>query len=429
MRRGCACGLDPRRGAAAVISTTRARDFFRRPLLEPSWHRRQRRARGQARLLVRLGSAAGLLSAHHSAQRQPGMQQRSNGARGAKGNPPGGRAGDPAVLPGPRAPLWSCGPCGKADNWACRVARRGCGRDAPRRIQAAARTAAQVHLAKVDRGQMAGRPVGTRSPEAERIGRLEEEVRQLRAAARVHSQVPAPPSPSPEDDKSSTDAVVEKLRAEIQALEGIDGAEQLLGAKRDRLRALQQERLAAKPVHQQLRDLQGKLDRKEKALQRRIDVELPALAKAAQEARDAHAKAQLEAETLRAEISNLQAQLVQVLAAQNTSRLPREEEAWNKAGAMLHAIRDAVGEGPVRDQIVQLGTQLHDLFEKTRPPAAGAEPDAMAEDGGPAKRTWQEGPGVAQGSAAAAPGAQVGAATAATGAASASGPSDYRMEG
>ena len=37
---------------------------------EPAWHKRQRSRRANARVLVRLGSAAGLLAAHHSAQKE-----------------------------------------------------------------------------------------------------------------------------------------------------------------------------------------------------------------------------------------------------------------------------------------------------------------------------------------------------------------------
>ncbi len=46
---------------------------------EPAWHRRQRRARGWARTLTRLGAAANLLSGHHSAQPHQAMGRWQNG--------------------------------------------------------------------------------------------------------------------------------------------------------------------------------------------------------------------------------------------------------------------------------------------------------------------------------------------------------------
>jgi hypothetical protein len=81
---------------------------------EPAAHRRQRRKRADARVLLRLGSAAGLLAKHHSAQRQPAM---TNGV---------GEKWYPIVLRGPREPLWECHGCGVHDNWACRTECRGC---------------------------------------------------------------------------------------------------------------------------------------------------------------------------------------------------------------------------------------------------------------------------------------------------------------
>ncbi len=65
---------------------------------EPAWHRRQRRRRATARVLVRLGAAAGLLQGHHSAQRGAGLAPSAMPAphaaadRGARVS--GGRGGE-----------------------------------------------------------------------------------------------------------------------------------------------------------------------------------------------------------------------------------------------------------------------------------------------------------------------------------------------
>ena len=47
----------------------------------------------------------------------------------------------PAVLRGPRSPLWGCR-CGEPSNWACRVRCRGCDAAGPRRVFTAAKAAA-----------------------------------------------------------------------------------------------------------------------------------------------------------------------------------------------------------------------------------------------------------------------------------------------
>ncbi len=82
---------------------------------EPAWHRRQRRARAYARVLVRLSSARSLLSGHHSAQRAgPSM---------AKHEP---KHLSRLVQGAPRFPLWTCAGCGATDNWGDRDGCRRC---------------------------------------------------------------------------------------------------------------------------------------------------------------------------------------------------------------------------------------------------------------------------------------------------------------
>ena len=105
----------------SLLATTTTRTW------EPAWHRRARSQRAQARTLLRLGKAAELLQAHHSAQRDMSTKT--------------GR--EPAVLPGPRKPIWGCS-CGHADNWACRVRCQRCDKAAPQRFSDAARAAAKT---------------------------------------------------------------------------------------------------------------------------------------------------------------------------------------------------------------------------------------------------------------------------------------------
>ncbi len=171
MRAAVGCGSAPRRGArrllrsrvlgfwlhaagaalsrpgwAAALRCLRlvrpaAADGATRQHGEPSWHRRARRARGEARVLLRLDAARAKLAAHHSSAF--GGMQRQRGGRSAHGSVADGSAGQHAAAkqlllslldgafgakqrgkgggrgPGPagqqRAGEWAC-PCGFRTN-------------------------------------------------------------------------------------------------------------------------------------------------------------------------------------------------------------------------------------------------------------------------------------------------------------------------
>ncbi len=120
LRRGVLSGArDARRqrAAASRVATTQRSG-------EPAWHRRQRRARAQARVIARLAAAKGCLAGHHSAQR--------NSAAISDGEKHMAKQSADAAAPSnaKRGPLWSCN-CGAVDNWADRKKCRVCNRDAP----------------------------------------------------------------------------------------------------------------------------------------------------------------------------------------------------------------------------------------------------------------------------------------------------------
>ncbi len=110
------CSL-PRGGpapAAASLRTASLRASTAQRAGEPAWHRRQRRARGNARALVRIAAAARLLGQHHSAQRSPMPNaQKGRGAGTGKGGGGGGggKSGNGGngsqALPGD----WACHIC------------------------------------------------------------------------------------------------------------------------------------------------------------------------------------------------------------------------------------------------------------------------------------------------------------------------------
>ena len=118
------------------------------------------------------------------------------------------------------------------------------------------------------------------------------ELARLKAQLRGHEVVAGSEgaSPTQDDAKESCDIDVEQLREHIKLLGNINGAEAVLAEKKAQLEAALQRRWDAKPVRQQLRDLQNKLDRKEKNLEKRQNVDLPSLRGAERAAAEAVTK-------------------------------------------------------------------------------------------------------------------------------------------
>ncbi len=119
--RPIAASVSARVGAGCPLATARR-------CAEPAWHRRQRRQRGAARVLLRLAGAANLLHGHHSAQ---------GGSRAASAMP-NGRAGNlPSFGGNGQSPLsarWDCHACGIEANFASRNRCRACGIHRPSAI-------------------------------------------------------------------------------------------------------------------------------------------------------------------------------------------------------------------------------------------------------------------------------------------------------
>lgn len=113
-----------------VAASTR-RPLFSAVTAEPAWHRRLRRQRQAARVLLAVQRARAQATSHHGYGGGMATTQRTDD-----------------VLPGPKRPCWGC-PCGEANNWASRLCCKGCAKQAPRRIAAAARAAAEKRFAGV----------------------------------------------------------------------------------------------------------------------------------------------------------------------------------------------------------------------------------------------------------------------------------------
>ena len=144
--------------------------------------------------------------------------------------------------------------------------------------------------------------------------------------------------------------------------------------KRSRVKCLQDERQAARPLHQQLRDIQTKLDKKEKTLQRRKDSELPDLRMRLEEAQANLSKGETEVKKLKDEIAELRARKEQALASQavDAQEPPTDRgKGWKRAEEVLQGLRVLCAEGQLQEQFQKLQQE----FDSLKPlPSSAAQP-------------------------------------------------------
>ncbi len=222
------------------------------------------------------------------------------------------------VLSGPKSPTWCCS-CGEASNWASRIRCRGCGKGASQSTADKARAAAKQQPApsrwKPPSGAWTHGPPpapAALGKQAARIKQLEGEVRKLRQGATDA----AGDASGASDTKEGTDEEVDALRRDIKSLEGMSEGESLLASKKQKLQALQAARQASKPLHHQLRDIQGKIDRKERALARKVNNDLPRLRKAVETAQASVDQAVLDVQEAETELEKLRSQKEKLVAAE-----------------------------------------------------------------------------------------------------------------
>ncbi len=272
----------------------------RRP--EPAWHRRERAQRSQQRLLLRAVGAASALSQHHGTAMAP------NGHRDQ-----------------PKAD-WLCKSCKGRDDkpfrnfghraacHKCHVSKGSCfwKRVAPGPPRSGTTLAErQVLQQKIDEKY------------AQRIRQKDTELARLKERLRKQEEATAgsvAASSAQEEPKDGTDDDAEQLKEHVKMLGKIPGTEVVLAEKQALLEAALQRRRAAKPVRQQLRELQNKLDRREKNLEKRRDVDLPNLREAERAAKDAVAKAEEEIEEIEAGIIELRTERDRLQASEPAER-------------------------------------------------------------------------------------------------------------
>ena len=194
---------------------------------EPTSHRRARRARGQARVLLRLGSAAGLLRQHHSySHNDMAPPQRKGSPRRQQNEFCEGVSGKEVVAHGHELSMagWTCSSstCGQPGNYPNRRLCRSCGKATAPGVWTSAQQRAKAASAK---GSGAKAPWDKdkdkdkgNQPQTEREKQLTKELEDLRA------QISQKPAESQTDtaDIEMVDKTDSHDREEAEAKEAVD---------------------------------------------------------------------------------------------------------------------------------------------------------------------------------------------------------------
>ncbi len=403
---------------------------------EPAWHRRQRRARAQARVLVRVAAAKALLGAHHSAQRRatrPAADLIDNARMASNRNDA------LKLIPGvSRYPLWSCGKCGGADNWGDRVGCRFCFQEPPssvrRRQQESKRRGAADAGATVGKGGGGGiasnstggggkgGPGAKRPPNRGTTGgrsyaealaggrgaaadpsittelqelrrsndRLVRQLEQARAAAasqRAKDDDEEDGDEAAEEQERARDDQIKNLQSNMRALVALFGEDSPEHRrKRDELDALLKAKREGRPLKTQLQNVDRRIDR-QKARVEKLDAQVGRICSDIAELREELEKVEGELteakETLAATEEERKSLLLREAQAQSDgsqpgaegSKLPDGEREWS---SMCALIRDRAGQPGVH---AELASQVSSALELLRQlcwqlPAANSQPAA-----------------------------------------------------
>ena len=78
----------------------------------------------------------------------------------------------------------------------------------------------------------------------------------------------APPSDG-QGPNDQLDTEIGELREQVKRLEGLDDCKEQLAKRKEQLAGLYRQKAAGRPYHQQVRDAQGRVDRKAKQLEKK----------------------------------------------------------------------------------------------------------------------------------------------------------------
>ena len=229
--------------------------------VDPGWHRRQRRKRADARVLVRLGAAASLLRRHHSSMGSDGGSKGRKDSRGDR-----------------QRPHWACEACNQQGNYATRDVCRGCGeaKGVPKRKGGGSPKAAAAAPVTPKAAPLSPQPKWAQRPNSAKDATIAE----LRAEiAKMHEDGKEKLLESTTDEEMDLDAEpskpkivqedVDKLWRYHSATEDLFGedSEQAVSAKAEAERA-QKEMHAAKPISVRTKAAQRKVERFRKLVTR-----------------------------------------------------------------------------------------------------------------------------------------------------------------
>ena len=122
------------------------------------------------------------------------------------------------------------------------------------------------------------------------------------------------------------DDMIAKLKEEITKLEGLEDCGKLIEGRKAEIEQLQKKKAASRPIHQQLRDAQGRLERRQKALDKKLEEDIPAKRREATAAQGRLTEALDEAEKIKEEVKQLQEEVRRV------SALPNDKDGRDKVG-------------------------------------------------------------------------------------------------
>ncbi len=395
---------------------------------EPAWHRRQRRARGNARALLRIAAAASLLKKHHSAQSSmpsandgnKGQKGKGGGGNRTGGGGGGGKGGGGLAAARPQPGDWPCHLCGTQANRDWRERCRNChayrsiqmekafGDHAQRQSQQQRRSAQQQQQRQQQQQAQAKRDDEDRRQLRQRLERVQAEL--AAATAKTQHLAAASGGADEDEDEDAEDgggysAWTEDERnkrvelakgglAYAVASFGEDSAQ--AQGFREEIQALQRASREAKPFKAH----RNTLERKKEDLQRKQERDEKAIARAKEEITELQGKVG----TLQAAVDERAKQLRQVTDELNEivrkaleddrdgeeddggrTQNAKTDTPWSTLAAAVKGMEGQASVPPeVAALLVQLGQMacMHAAAPKPAP-AAAAPSDAVPKAAAP----------------------------------------------
>jgi hypothetical protein len=278
---------------------------------------------------------------------------------------------------------WGC-QCGTDDNYHTRVSCRGCGRRAPTKV------IEQAAAAKDTKDGIAGLGFKTRGsvlkhPSAWAKGpSYKEEALQkaLDKAKKTISELEKAGGKVGKEEEvvhlnHKGDAEIEKLKGEIEKIKGLGDCEKQMQERKARIEEIQKEKALSRPIHQQLRDAQGRLDRRQKVLDKKQAIDIPRLEEELSKAKENLELAMVEARQLASEVKVLQEEVKAI------TDLPKDEaekdgvtqrlSAWAQLGPMFNFLMEKAADPQQTEIMTRMKDMLNGLSNEDLEKAIGKQ--------------------------------------------------------